>query len=136
MTSELDSTKLGPSERRKLRRYFWGFGISMLAYLVVLFVAMPAQENVDSAWRIPILLAPIVPVGFAFAAVLQFIRGLDEYQTRTLTMALSWGFAVAMLTAVVVGFLDFVWEVPMPSWIIFVAGMSGWVVAAVATSRR
>ncbi|GAA1616227.1 hypothetical protein GCM10009805_08120 [Leucobacter chromiireducens subsp. solipictus] len=108
----------------------------MLAYLVVLFVAMPAQENVDSAWRIPILLAPIVPVGFAFAAVLQFIRGLDEYQTRTLTMALSWGFAVAMLTAVVVGFLDFVWEVPIPSWIIFVAGMSGWVVAAVATSRR
>ncbi|WP_087012046.1 hypothetical protein [Leucobacter sp. 7(1)] len=136
MTSELDSTKLGPSERRNLRRYFWGFGISMLAYLVVLFVAMPAQEAAESPWRILILLAPIVPVGFAFAAVLQFIRGLDEYQTRTLTTALSWGFAVAMLTAVVVGFLDFVLTVPLPSWIIFVAGMMGWVVAAVATARR
>lgn len=136
MTSKLDSTQTGPSERRHLRSYVWGFGASMAAYVVVLFVAPSAQDLAGSPWQIPLLLAPVVPVGFALAAVVRFIRGLDEYQSSKLFVSLSCGFGIAMFAAVVVGFLDFAFAVPMPSWIIFVTGMLGWSVAAAVTARK
>lgn len=136
MTSELDSTRPGPSERRHLRRYVVGFFLSMAAYLLVLFLGPNPQDLAGSPWQVPLVLAPVVPVGFALATAVRFVRGLDEYQSRKILVALSIGFAVAMLTAIIVGFLDFAFDVPLPSWIIFVAGMMGWVAGAVATARK
>ncbi|MXY98529.1 MAG: hypothetical protein F4Z29_12490 [Gemmatimonadetes bacterium] len=51
----------------------------MLAYVVVQVASlMFLRENLDSPWRIPVTVAPVIPFVFMMLAVVRFVRRMDE----------------------------------------------------------
>ena len=65
------------------------------------------------------------------------IGRIDDYQQRLLLKGIGIGFGVAMITAVTIGFLGIAgMETRFAGWIIFVAGMLGWIVGAAVAAKR
>lgn len=65
------------------RKYLLEFGGTMLAYVIILHVSILfLKAYPDSSWRIPVALAPVIPLVFALIAVIRGIRRMDEMQRR------------------------------------------------------
>jgi hypothetical protein len=119
------------------KRYVIEFGGAMLAYVVVLVVALSLIEaNPQSPWRIPLAVAPVVPVGFALLAFIRALGRMDELQRRIQLDAVGFGFgATAIITFTyglleLVGFppISFIWVLPLMAAL--------WGVGAVFAARR
>ncbi|MDZ7705911.1 MAG: hypothetical protein U5L04_15665 [Trueperaceae bacterium] len=115
------------------RRFF----AAMAAYVVVLFVSVEMIEWIgDSPWRIPLALAPIVPIGFALWAFLTYLGEMDELQQRIQLRA----FALAALTTGLLtfsyGFLEIVGFSSVSLLWIFPTMLGLWGVAVGIMSRR
>jgi len=87
--------------------YLREFGAAMLAYTVILplsthFVA----ANPQTAWRVPMALAPVVPVVFVLWAVIRQVRRMDELQRQMQFEALVFAFSGAALLTFSYGFLE------------------------------
>ena len=80
---------------------------------------------------------PVVPMLWVLRAVSRHLRRVDDYQQRLLLRGLGVGFAVAMFSAVTVGFLGIAgMDMRLSGWIIYGAGMLGWLVAAAFAAKR
>lgn len=141
MTSSLDST--GASDRStgdtdRARAYYRDFFPGIGAYLLVLAaVCMWGHLDGNGPARWAWALAPTLPAAWIVRAVVRHLHRLDDYQRLLELQGLGVGFAVAMLSAVGVGFLAIAGLPAVAAgWIVFTAGMAAWIVAAMATGHR
>jgi hypothetical protein len=138
MTSKLDSSGRSEGDRAKARAYHHDFWPGMATYVLVT-VAVSIWGGLDGhgSWRFVWALAPVVPAAWIVRAVLRHVRRVDEYQKLQLLQSLAAGFAVAMLTAVTLGFLAVAGlRLEVAPWIVYGAGMLGWAVTGIREARR
>lgn len=141
MTRDLDSAAArgrSAGDTARARAYYRDFLPGIGAYLVVL-AAVLAWGHLDgtSPARWLWTLAPVVPAAWIVRAVVRHLGRVDDYQRLLLLQSLGVGFAVAMLSAITVGFLGIA-GLPMMAagWVIYAAGMGAWLVAAAITRHR
>jgi hypothetical protein len=92
--------------------------IYAVVYAAVLFVSVfLTNDSLSSAWwRIPLALAPLIPIFFALRAFLRFFSCLDELQKRIQLEALALSFGVTCMATWSYGLLEYV-GFPNVSWI-------------------
>lgn len=137
MTSDLD-TRRSAGDRSRAFAYYRDFWPGMIGYVVILAAVLRWGDlDGDSPWRFVWSLLPVLPAVWTVRAVLRHIRRIDDYQRLLLLEGLAVGFAVAMVTAVTVGFLGIA-HLPMrlAPWVIYGAGMLGWAVASAFVQQR
>jgi len=120
------------------RRYLIEFGGAMLAYAVVLVVAVTLLNNTDpgSGWRVPLALAPMAPVVFVLFAFVRYFGRMDELQRRVQLEALAFAFGGTALITFGYGFLQVV-GFPQVSWFFVWPIMAAlWIVGKVLADRR
>lgn len=104
------------------KRYLVEFGSSMFAYAVVLIAAIEViQQFPHAAWRIPVAIAPVIPICFALWAFLRALGRMDELQRRIQLNAIGIGFGATGIVTFTYGFLElvgfpvmsYIWVLPM-----------------------
>lgn len=99
------------------KRYLVEFGSSMFAYAVVLIAAVEViQRFPHAAWRIPVAVAPVIPICFALWAFLRALGRMDELQRRIQLNAIGIGFGATGIVTFTYGFLELV-GFPMMSYL-------------------
>src|SRR6185295_5898282 len=98
------------------KRYIREFSISMVAYLITIILSVTLIENMpeDSAWRIPLALAPVVPIIFQLLAFIHYLTGVDELQQRIHLLAIGFAAGAVGLLSFSYGFLENVGFPPLP----------------------
>jgi len=138
MTNNLDTAPPSAGDRARARAYNRDFWPSIVGYLVVLGVVLVwGHLDGTSPWRYLWAVLPVVPAAGIARAVLHHLRRIDDYQGLLMLRGLGVGFAVAMVAALTVGFLGIA-GLPMrlSGWIVYSAGMFGWLVASRIVSKR
>jgi hypothetical protein len=138
MTSNLDNPRRSTGDRARARAYLRDFLIAMAAYAVVLTAVVTwGQLDGSSPLRFVWALLPVVPALWIVRAVLRHVNRVDDYQRLLLLQGLAVGFAIAMVAAVTVGFLAAAGLVlPDAGWVIYAAGMLGWLGASLVAGKR
>jgi hypothetical protein len=108
----------------------WFIG-GLVAYTVVLFATISAFEHglVSPGLRVPVALAPMLPLILVAIGVMGAIRQSDELQARIQFEALAFAFALTAFTTFSYGFLEVyagfpevnmfsVWPVMAAFWVI------------------
>jgi len=138
MTSDLDNTPESAGDRVRTQAYYRDFWPSIVGYGAVL-AAVLIWGGLDghSPSRFLWALLPVVPALWTVRAVLRHVRRIDDYQQLLLLNGLAAGFAIAMIASLTVGFLGIA-GLPMQGagWVIYSAGMLGWLVAGLLARRR
>ena len=120
------------------RRYLVEFGGGIAAYAVVLLVTVALLNNMEagSGWRVPLALAPMVPVVFVLFAFVRYFGRMDELQRRVQLEALAFAFGGTALLTFGYGFLQLV-GFPRVSWF-FVWPIMGvlWMAGKARADRR
>lgn len=100
------------------RRYLVELGGAILAYAVVLLVAVTLVNNTDvgSGWRVPLALAPMVPAMFMVVAFARYMGRVDELQRRVQLEALAFAFGGTALLTFGYGFLQLFAGFPQVNW--------------------
>ncbi len=138
MTSYLDNTSESAGDRGRTQAYYRDFWPSIVGYIAVLTVVLIwGGLDGDSPARFLWALLPVVPAMWTVRAVLRHLRRIDDYQQLLLLNGLAVGFAIAMIASLTVGFLGIA-GLPMrgAGWVIYSAGMLGWLVAGLLARRR
>jgi hypothetical protein len=110
-----------------------------IAGYVIVLTAVITWGHLDghSPWRYVWALLPVIPALWIVRAVVRRIGRIDDYQRLLLLRGLAVGFAIAMLASLTVGFLGIAGlELPAGGWIIYGAGMLGWLVTGMVTTTR
>jgi MFS family permease len=138
MTNKLDSQDRSSGDRAKSRAYHLDFWPGMAAYAVVLTgTLLWGNLDGDSPWRFVWAVLPVVPTLWIVRAVLRHIRRIDDYQRLLLLQGLGVGFAVSMVGAVTMAFLEIAGlRVSGGGWIIYGVGMLGWIIGGTVAGRR
>jgi hypothetical protein len=126
--------------KRATRRYFIEFGVSMAAYVVVIFVSRwllrgPLQHASDG-WQIAIALLPIVPTLFVFAAIVRVLRGIDELSRQVCVDSLAIAGGATALMAVTYGLIEGGRFPYLSAWWTYTTFMTAWLVATFFVRRR
>jgi hypothetical protein len=105
-----------------LRRYTRRFGLSMIAYVLVVVAAnsMLQHTEQDSILRIPLAVAPVVPLIFVLNSILQALLESDELQQRIQLSAIAFAagatglltFSYSFLEGIGFPHLPVVWVLP------------------------
>ena len=83
------------------------FALSMLAYAAVLVLSLRfLQAHPESAWKIPIAVAPAVPIAFIVASSVRKVRKLDEFQQRKFLEILAFAYPTMLVGSISYGFLE------------------------------
>jgi hypothetical protein len=138
MTSDLDNSGASRGDRRRSLAYHRDFWPGIVGYAVVLSVVIGAGHlDGTSPWRFVWAVLPVVPAFWVVRAVVRHLGRIDDYQRSLLLRGLAVGFAVAMVASLTIGFLDLAkLGVPAPGWIIYSAGMLGWLAGGWAARNR
>jgi hypothetical protein len=138
MTSELDTTKASVGDRARARTFHREFWPAMIAYGVLLAAAITWGDlDGPAPSRFVWALLPVLPIAWTAFTIIRHLRRVDDYQRLLLLQGLATGFVVAMLVSVTVGFLGVAGlELVGAGWIIYGAGMFGWLVAGSIASTR
>ncbi|MDJ0754836.1 MAG: hypothetical protein QNJ45_15025 [Ardenticatenaceae bacterium] len=119
------------------KQYVVELGSSMVAYTIILFVAIYfLQPPGNELWRIPVALLPVIPLFFALRAVMRFITKMDELQQRIQFQSITFA-------AITTGFITFSWGMlenanipPLPLVWVFPIMIGLWGVSQAYFSRR
>lgn len=104
------------------RAYILEFGGAMAAYSVILIASITIlNRDPQAAWRIPLALAPVVPLIFALLAFMRFLGRMDELQRRIQLDAIGFAFGAAALLTFSYSFLEnvgfprlsYLWVLPL-----------------------
>jgi len=138
MTNKLDSKDRSQGDRAASRAYQLDFWPGMAAYAVVLTVVLIWGDlDGTSPWRFLWAILPVIPALWIVRAVLRHVRRIDDYQRFLLLQALGGGFAVAMVASVTLAFLEIAGlGLTGTGWIIYGAGMLGWIITGAVVGRR
>ena len=119
------------------KSYLIEFGGSMLAYTVVLIAALLLiQAYPQAPWRVPIAVAPVIPICFALWAFIRALGRMDELQRRIQLDAVGFGFGATAIITFTYGFLEqvgfphlsYIWVLPLMVVL--------WGAGAVVSARR
>ncbi len=138
MTSDLDKSSGSAGDRARTRAYHWDFWPGVVGYAVVLGVVLVWGDlDGTSSWRYLWAVLPVAPALGMVRATLRHIRRIDDYQRLLLLQGLGAGFAMAMVASLTVGFLGIA-GLPMrgAGWVVYSAGMLGWLVASRLVQER
>lgn len=114
------------------------FLTAMAAYVVVLpiSIALIIASPPSAWWRIPLALAPVIPILFALRAFMRFFRRMDELQRRIQLEALAFSFAVIGVVTFSYGCLVYV-GFPSISWVYILPLMIAlWGIGQALATRR
>ncbi len=93
--------------RQTTIRYLLELSGSTLAYVVVQAVSlMFLRENPDSPWRIPVTVAPVIPLVFMMLAVVRFVRRMDEMLRHLHLEAVLIAYIATLVLCFSYGFLE------------------------------
>ena len=118
------------------RRYLIEFSGAMGAYVAVMLVVMPfVRQAVDSPWRVPVGLVPLLPVGLAVWAMVRHYHRMDEMARRAIIESLGMAFVLAAPTVITLGFLDSA-GLEVDIWWAWVTMGASWLVGALLVGLR
>ena len=119
------------------RTYLRNFGLAMAAYVVILLgVVTVLPATAGSVWRFPLVLLPIVPIGFGLRAFLNYLEQMDELQQRVQLAGIAFAAGATGMVSFVYGFLELA-GLPRISWIwIFPMLIILWGIGVGVASRR
>src|SRR5665811_526507 len=119
------------------RRYGIRFGITMGAYVVLLFLGIfLAQWAGSSPWRFAAMALPVPALIGVVWAALGYLREADEFQSKSMVEALAIGFAGGSVTTFTYGLMQFV-GAPQLNWTwVWVVYALWWSAGAVLVRRR
>ena len=93
--------------RQGALRYLLEFGGSMLAYSAVLVMSlMFLRENPESPWRVPVTVAPVIPIVFMMLAVIRSVRRMDEMRRHINLEAVIIAYLATVILCFSYGFLE------------------------------
>lgn len=135
MTRTLDTAR---GDRERTAAYNRDFWPGMIGYGVVLAgVVVWGGLDGTSPWRYLWVALPVLPALWVLRAVVRHLGRIDDYQRQLVYRGLSVGFGAAMIVSLTAGFAmiaGFSW-IGLP-WVIYGAGMLGWVVGQAVAGRR
>lgn len=109
----------------------------MAAYTVALIVSLPLLERFsESAWRIPLALAPMLPASLVPLLVLRHLRRLDELQRQIQLEALGFAFSGTAVITFAYGFLELAGLPDAPAFAVWPLMAALWVLGIALSSRR
>jgi hypothetical protein len=94
------------SQRSASIAYTRDFGLSMAAYVIVLWISISSLDRIDQPLKTAVALVPLIPAGFALVAYLRFLGRMDELGRRIQLEALAFGFGAAGMLTFAYGFLE------------------------------
>lgn len=138
MTSKLDNSDRSQGDLAASRAYHLDFWPGLAAYVVVLTaVLLWGELDGESPWRFLWAVLPVIPALWIVRAVLRHVRRADDYQRLLLLQGFAGGFAIAMVASVTLAFLEIAdLGLTGTGWIIYGAGMLGWIVTGAFVGRR
>lgn len=93
--------------RQGTLRYLLEFGGSMLAYSAILVVSlMFLREHPESPWRVPVTVAPVIPIVFMMLAVIRSGRRMDEMRRYIHLEAVIIAYLATVILCFSYGFLE------------------------------
>ena len=119
------------------RRYGVRFGVSMGAYMILLFLAIVFAKLAEhSAWRFAAMALPVPALFGIVWAVVGYLREADEFQSKSTVEALAIGFAGGSVTTFTYGLMQFV-GAPQLNWTwVWVVYALWWSAGGVLVRRR
>jgi hypothetical protein len=131
---------VNPVKRAK-RRYFIEFGLSMLAYLGVLWfrnwlLSGPPQSALPDKWQIAIALLPVIPVAFVLAAIVRLVRRTDEFYRRITVDSLAIAGGATAFLAATYGFIEGGTFPHLSAWWTYSTFMVAWLIASFFVRRQ
>ena len=118
------------------RRYYWQFGLSMVAYVIVIFLSRMLWHTADGSWQTVVALLPMIPAIFIFVSIVRFLLATDELLRRIAVNSMALAGGATALIAVTYGLLEGD-RLPRPSaWWTYAVFMVSWFVAGVVVRRR
>lgn len=125
------------SETRVGRRYMWQVGAAMLLYLGLVLLDQVLWPERGTSLAVLCAVLPLAPMVWVAFALVGHLRSVDEMQRQLIINSLAIGFGASIFVALALGMVRMGGvSVPMPEWVIFVAGMSAWGVTATVLSLR
>src|ERR1035441_10041673 len=73
---------------RAVQRYYWQFGLSMAAYVIVILLSRWMWHNANGRWQTVVALFPMIPAVFVFASIVRYLLATDELLRRITVVAL------------------------------------------------
>ena len=118
------------------RRYYWQFGLSMFAYVIVILFSRWLWPSVNGPWQIVVAVLPVIPAIFIFASIVRYLLATDELLRRIAVDSMALAGGATALIAVTYGLLEGE-RLPRPSaWWTYAVFMVSWLVAGVVVRRR
>lgn len=119
------------------KRYNREFTLSMLAYVIILFVSVALiQRMPDSPWRFALALTPVVPIVFVLVSYVRFLSNIDELQQRIQLQAIGFAAGAVSLLTFAYGLLENIGMPQIPLVWILPAMSLLWGIGQAYFSRR
>lgn len=117
-----------PLERRQRSGYLRDFVPAVVAYLVLLPIALTlVGDEVTTLGEWALIVLAVVPALWGVRAVVRQLRRLDEYQRLVQLESMAAGFGVAMVAAITLGFVGAGGTATVAGgWYVYGAGMTTW----------
>jgi hypothetical protein len=126
MTSDLDSEKESPTERRRRRAFRVRLWIGTGCYLIA-SLALYQWGHGNSPWRLVWALLPVAFMVWVVVLIVLRVRQLDEYQVKLFFPGLAVGFTVSVFAALTLGTLSSAgYSVPNAGWPVALLGIVAW----------
>jgi len=123
---------------RAYRRYIVRIGTAGAAYIAIIFGTTWTVVHLDphGALRYALLLAPLVPVAWMVAIMVQYFRDADEFERRVVTESLAIAAGVTAMLSVTYGFLENAGLPHLSAWVTWTVVMASWFVARFFVARH
>jgi len=120
--------------RTQYRRFMM---LALAAYAAILGPAIPLIDAYpESAWRIPLAIAPILPFIYGIFVYVRYLRMVDELQRRIALEALAIAFGASAAITFGYGLLQFA-GLPDANWSFVWIVMGGsWILGGLYADRR
>jgi|CZKI01.1.fsa_nt_gi hypothetical protein len=121
---------------RAVQRYYWQFGLSMAAYVIVILLSRWMWHNANGRWQTVVALFPMIPAVFVFASIVRYLLATDELLRRIAVVSLALAGGATALIAVTYGLLEGD-GLPRPSaWWTYGVFMVSWIISSYFVRRR
>jgi hypothetical protein len=105
-----------PRRGGPLRRRLVDFMLPMAVYAAILMLSCQfLKAHPDSPWRVPVAVAPVVPIAFVVWSGIKRVREMDELAQRKYLEAGAFAYPTMIVLSITYGFLQNV-GLPAVNW--------------------
>ncbi len=121
-----------------MKRYFLELGLSLVIYMITIFISVHLLKNIDnsSSLRAAVALLPMIPAIGICWAVIRHLRRLDEMHRKIQFEALSWAFGLTAVVTFSYGFLESVGYPKLSYFFIWPMMAIFWIIGIFVSNRR